>query len=160
MTIRHHVSISILAVILFTTEVILASHFDAAFIENEPRWAFHPEALLKYENQNQHHPHGLIVFEKIHGVSEHLPFFVVRTNGIYASISDRTVQLAQKMDLTMEMITEVGRLSTVKERNNYAIYVEKDHSKLPVMTVTPTDAKGYAQRSNPEFANLTARQLA
>lgn len=160
MTMRHHVTISILAVILLTVQMGLASHFEAAYIEKEPRWAFHPDASLKYENQNQHHTHGLIVFEKIHGVSEHLPFFVVRTNGVYGSIRDRTVQLAEKMDMAMEMITKGGRLFTAIDRNNYAIYVEEDHSRLRVMTVTPTDVKGYALRSNPEFANLTAGQLA
>lgn len=151
-------SISVMVLVMGLTQSVWADHFAADFIDHEPPWGIHPERTAP----DQHHTHGLIVFEKIHGVGEHLPFFVVRGKGVYGTIRDRTIQLAEKMDMAMDIVTQGGHLAIARDNQNYAIYAEGgQHQRMRVMTITSMDALGYARRSDPEkYANLTAEQLA
>ncbi len=77
---KKHLSVVILASTLLAGlgQTVWADHFEALFVNNEPAWAWHPEA----SKQAQHHTHGLVVFERIHGVNGPLPLFVVRSKGV------------------------------------------------------------------------------
>ena len=150
---------TVLILMVVPARFAAANHFDATWTKQEPRWACHPEAPCP----DQHHTHGLIVFERIHGVKEHLPLFVVRDSGVYTSIKDRTVQVAEKMDLAMDLIDEGGEIFVEKEGANYAVVVKApgtEGHRLRVMTITRGDAIGYTSRSDPEIGSLTAGLLA